>query len=59
MKHFYSFLALFFNSIFNFFELKRPSTSARSVVPLTTPLSKADKSAARNQQLKRGKMKKD
>jgi len=33
------FLALFFNSIFNFFWLKRPSTSARTVVPLTAPLS--------------------
>ena len=38
MTYFYSFLALSFNSIFNFFWLKRPSTSARTVVPLTTPL---------------------
>jgi len=36
MKYFYSFLALSFNCIF--FWLKRPSTSARTVVPLTTPL---------------------
>ena len=38
MKYFIHFLALSFNSIFNFFWLKRPSTSARTVVPLTTPL---------------------
>jgi len=38
MKYFNSFLALSFNSIFNYFWLKRPSTSARTVVPLTTPL---------------------
>ena len=35
---FIHFLAISFNSILNFFWLKRPNTSARTVVPLTTPL---------------------
>ena len=35
---FIHFLALSFCSVFIFFWLKRPSTSARTVVPLTTPL---------------------
>ena len=38
MKYFYSFFGIIFQFYFKFFWLKRPSTSARTVVPLTTPL---------------------
>ena len=38
MKYFNLFFGIIFQFYFNFFWLKRPSTSARTVVPLTTPL---------------------
>jgi len=46
MKYFYSFLALFFDFIFNFLGLNRPSTSARTVVQLTMPLLPLEQSIA-------------
>ena len=38
MKYLYSFFGIIFQFYFTFFGLKRPGTSARTVVPLTMPL---------------------